>query len=206
MKRIKQRQFYLCESIFNLVTRNNIVWKLALGYCLCYCKTFLLVPDSAECIKVFTEECGSTLLVPPKIKYYRSNENHQYKRTLLSMTDSVCTQLILVNSRNFLEILCIYCTNWLRVTSCQEQIDRLLVVMYHENIHELLSLRFLNLNLECENIKMGRRTSIFFFHEAMFLIGIMQSDNKVVSIDAVFFKKQLLKSYAWSKNITLTVK
>ena len=78
--------------------------------------------------------------------------------------------------------------------------------MYHENIHELLSLRFLNLNLECENIKMGRRTSIFFFHEAMFLIGIMQSDNKVVSIDAVFFKKQLLKSYAWSKNITLTVK
>ena len=128
MKRIKQRQFYLCESIFNLVTRNNIVCKLARSYCLCYCKTFSLVPDSAECIKVFTEECSSTLLVPPKIKYYRSNENHQYRRTLLSMTDSVnlklfCTQLILVNSRNFLEILCIYCTNWQRVTSCQEQID-----------------------------------------------------------------------------------
>ena len=51
-----------------IVTRNNIVWKLARGYCLCYCKTFLLVPDSTECIKfVFTKEC-STLFVLPKIK------------------------------------------------------------------------------------------------------------------------------------------
>ena len=28
--------------------------------------------------------------------------------------------------------------------SCQEQINRLLVVIHHENIHELASLRFLN--------------------------------------------------------------
>ena len=29
-----------------IVTRKNIVWKLACSYCLCYCKTFSLVPDS----------------------------------------------------------------------------------------------------------------------------------------------------------------
>ena len=34
-----------------IVTRNNIVWKLVRGYCLCYCKTFLLVPGSTECTK-----------------------------------------------------------------------------------------------------------------------------------------------------------
>ena len=51
-----------------IVTRNNIVWKLVRGYCLCYCKTFSLVPDSKECTKnFFTEEC-STLFVPRKIK------------------------------------------------------------------------------------------------------------------------------------------
>ena len=36
----------------------------------------------------FTEEC-STLFAPPKIKYYRSNENHQYRKTRLSMIDFV---------------------------------------------------------------------------------------------------------------------
>ena len=38
---------------YNIVTRNNIVWKLACGYCLCYCKTFSLVPDSTECTIFF---------------------------------------------------------------------------------------------------------------------------------------------------------
>ena len=61
--------FRICEKLIeNIVTRNNIVWKLARGYCLCYCKTFSLVPDYAECTKLFTEECSSALLVPPKIK------------------------------------------------------------------------------------------------------------------------------------------
>ena len=61
-----------------IVTRNNIVWKLARGYCLCYCKTFSLVPDSTECTKIFVTEKCSTLLVSPKIKYYYSSkENHQ---------------------------------------------------------------------------------------------------------------------------------
>ena len=52
----------------DIYTRNNIVWKLARGYCLCYCKTSSLVPDSTECTtNFFTEEC-STLFVQPKIK------------------------------------------------------------------------------------------------------------------------------------------
>ena len=51
-----------------IVTRNNIVWKLVRGYCLCYCKTFSLVPDSTECTKTFVTEKCSTLFVSPKIK------------------------------------------------------------------------------------------------------------------------------------------
>ena len=37
----------------SVVTRNNIVCKLARGCCLCYCKSFSLVPDSTECTKFF---------------------------------------------------------------------------------------------------------------------------------------------------------
>ena len=70
------------------------------------------------------------------------------------------------------------------------------VVIHHENIRELASLRFLKLNLECQNIKMGRRIygHLFcFFHETMFYISIKQSESTVVSIAAVYFyKKQLL--------------
>ena len=44
---------YLCNIPKNIVTRNNIVWKLARSYCLCYCKIFSLVPDSTECTKLF---------------------------------------------------------------------------------------------------------------------------------------------------------
>ena len=51
--------------------------------------------------------------------------------------------------------LYIYCTNWLGVISCQEQINRLMVVIHHGTIRELASLRFLKLNLESQNIKMG---------------------------------------------------
>ena len=54
--------------------------------------------------------------------------------------------------------------------SCQKQI-RLLAVINDENIHELASLRFLNVNLEWQNIKMGRKTyeDLFFcFDETMF--------------------------------------
>ena len=52
-----------------------------------------------------------------------------------------------------------------------KRIHRLMVVIHHENIHELTSLRFLKLNLECQKIKMGNKTYehvLFFFHETMF--------------------------------------
>ena len=39
-----------------MVTKKVIVWELARGYCLCYCKTFSLVRDLTECIKSITEE------------------------------------------------------------------------------------------------------------------------------------------------------
>ena len=45
-----------------IVTKNNIAWKLARGYCLYYCKTFSLVPDFTECTKIFVTEKCSTLL------------------------------------------------------------------------------------------------------------------------------------------------
>ena len=41
-----------------IVTRNNIVWKLACGYYLCYCKTVTLVPDSTERTKKFSPKCA----------------------------------------------------------------------------------------------------------------------------------------------------
>ena len=47
--------------------------------------------------------------------------------------------------------------------------SRLMVVIHYEIVHELASLRFPKLNLECENIKMGRITyEDLFFHETMF--------------------------------------
>ena len=57
------------------------------------------------------------------------------------------------------------CVPELRVISCQKQINRLLVVMHHENKHELASLRFLNLNLDWQYIEMGKKTyeDLFFF-------------------------------------------
>ena len=42
------------KNCLNIVTRNNITWKLASGFCLCYCKTFPLVPDSAVCTIFFS--------------------------------------------------------------------------------------------------------------------------------------------------------
>ena len=67
---------------FTIVTRNNIVWELARGYCLCYYKKFSLVPDSTQWTKSFATEKYSTLFVPlkiigQKIKNYRSKENHR---------------------------------------------------------------------------------------------------------------------------------
>ena len=54
--------------------------------------------------------------------------------------------------------------------SCQEQVNRLLAVINQGNIHELVSLRFLKLYLEYQNIKMRRKSyeHLFFFHETIF--------------------------------------
>ena len=72
--------------------------------------------------------------------------------------------------------------------SCQEQINRLLLVIQHENIQELAPLRYLNLNLELQNIKVGKKTyeDLFFFMRLCFK---SPSCNRipVVSIAAVFF-------------------
>ena len=60
-------------------------------------------------------------------------------------------------------LMYIYCTKFLKVISCQEKTDRLLLAIHHENIHKIASLRFLKLNLEYENIRMGRRAYKFIF-------------------------------------------
>ena len=39
-------QVLVIMMYLGIVTRNNIVWKLARGYYLCYCNTFSLAPDS----------------------------------------------------------------------------------------------------------------------------------------------------------------
>ena len=68
--------------------------------------------------------------------------------------------------------------------------NRLLVVIHHENINKLASLRSLKLNLECQNIKMEKHKKLYFsFHETLFEISIMQLDTTVVSIASVVFKK-----------------
>ena len=57
------------------------------------------------------------------------------------------------------------------------QINRPLIVIHHGKIRELASLRFLKLNLERQNIKMGRKTyeylffSFSFFQKAAIVIA-----------------------------------
>ena len=57
--------------------RNNIVWKLACGYCLCYCESFSLVSDSTDGKKVqFLPWC-----VVHYLYHLRSNIMSQRKAT-----------------------------------------------------------------------------------------------------------------------------
>ena len=49
---------FMVAIAYIIVTRNKIVWKLTGSYCLCYCKTFSLVPDSTECTNFFLPKCG----------------------------------------------------------------------------------------------------------------------------------------------------
>ena len=55
--------------------------------------------------------------------------------------------------------------------------------MHHENMHKLASLRFLKLNLEYQNINMGRTYEHLSFN--FYGTGIMQSSTTVVCMVAV---------------------
>ena len=59
------------NSLINciIIKRKYVVWKLARGYCLCYCKTFFFVSVEPHrvCKKVFTKKC-STLFLLPELK------------------------------------------------------------------------------------------------------------------------------------------
>ena len=75
------------------------------------------------------------------------------------------------------------------VTPCLEQINRQLTAINHKNMHELASLRFLKLNLECQNIKMGRRTNKRQFFSFMRLCLSCNRIPIVVATAPIFFKK-----------------
>ena len=98
----------------------------------------------------------------------------------------------------------------MRVISPQQQINRLLLVIHHRNIHELASLRFLNLNLEWQNIKKGRKTyeDLFFFLSFFSLINHHHAVGyTVVSIDAVvLIAAATIIAIRGQKNIRLTFK
>ena len=87
-------------------------------------------------------------------------------------------------------MLYIHCTNWLIVIPCQEQINRLLVVIHPENIHELASLRSLNLNLEQQNIKMRRKT-----YEDLFFFSFMRLCSKSPACNRITQLFQQLQSF-----------
>ena len=75
-----------------------------------------------------------------------------------------CTYLILINSKHLLHILYNYCTNWLRVISCQEQI---ITSWKHTRITIFMILKSKSGIPEYKNGKKNIWTSIFFFHETM---------------------------------------
>ena len=83
-----------------------------------------------------------------------------------------------------MHILYIYCINWVKVISCQEQIVKLLAVIHHKKINELASLRFLKLNLEYQNIKMGRRT-YFYKNTYFFFLSFIKLCSKSASCNRI---------------------
>ena len=131
-----------------------------------------------------------------------SKENHQCRKTILSLmimfsSKLSCAQLILVNGRGK------YCTNWLRLISCQEQINRLLVVIHHKTIHELEFSRFRKLNLGCQKTKMGSRTYEHLFSLFIRLCSKLASCNWIpqlfLQLQSFFKKSSYYNSYTWSK-------
>ena len=85
-------------------------------------------------------------------------------KTFLYIANTCKQQRFTVNTVNLLYKLAEF-------ISCQKQINGPMVVIHHVTMHELASLRFLKLILECENIKLGRiayEDLFFSFHETMF--------------------------------------
>ena len=85
--------FFICFlfRFLNHSPRNNIVWKVTRDYCLCYCETFSLVPDSTECAKNFLPKSVVDYLYHLKsnnIIGQRKTTNTE-NQTLLSMIDFV---------------------------------------------------------------------------------------------------------------------
>ena len=76
--------------------------------------------------------------------------------------------------------------------------------MYHESKHELASLRFLNLNLEWKNIKMGRKTYEDLFFSFMRLCSKSPSFDQIPQL-FLYLQSFLIAAHG-QKNITLTVK
>ena len=103
--------YSISNILETIVTRNNIVWKLARGCCICYCKTFSLVPDSTECTNYFLPKCAvhySYHLRSNNIVSQRETTNTEkyfHPRLIQVNLKLSCTQLILVNSKDLLEML-----------------------------------------------------------------------------------------------------
>ena len=122
------------------------------GYCLFYCKTFFLAPDSTECTIFFLPKSAVYYLYHLKSNNFIGQreiiqKNHfsmigfAELRTFFCIAYSCKAKIFSTNCTN------IYFTNWLRVISCQEQINGQLVVIHHQNMQKLTSIRFLKLNL-----------------------------------------------------------
>ena len=76
--------------------------------------------------------------------------------------------------------------------------------MYRENKHEVASLRFLNLNLEWKNIKMGRKTYEDLFFSFMRLCSKLPSFDQIPQL--FLYMQSFLIAAHGQKSITLAVK
>ena len=82
-----------------------------------------------------------------------------------------------------------FITNWDRYYKLGQ------LLLGHNNIHQLASLRFLKLYLTCQNIQMGRRTCEDLFFSFVGLCSKSASCNQTPRLFLLlqsFFKKQLL--------------
>ena len=130
------------------------------------------MPDSSECTIFFSPKSEVHYL-------YHVKSNNIIDQRKTTNTEKHFYPWLTWLTYPWSKIYCKYCTNWLRVISRQENNNGLMVVIHQETIHELASLRFLKLNLECKNIKMGRITYEDLFFSFMRLCSKSSSCNRV---------------------------